>query len=80
MPPPSKRRVPAHAEIVPVDGCGSDKGGPGLWPLIYAVFPPRRLPLTDMMNAQRDAAGHAANRQMAGNNGIGRAGQFACFL
>src|SRR5207245_9672921 len=49
---------------MPIDRGLGQEAGAGLWPLVNAVFPPGSLPLPQVVDVERNAAGGAANRQI----------------
>src|SRR5438309_5171807 len=61
----SQSVVPTDAKVLPIDFGRGDKASAGLWSLVDAVFPPRRLPLPEVTNVERGRPRHAANRQLA---------------
>ena len=70
------RGVPIHTEVVAIDCGGGYKAGSRDRTFIHAVFPVRRLPLTQVMNVQNCRPGDAPNRQFAGDLVIAGANLF----
>ena len=65
-----QRGVPADAEIKPVDRRGREKARPGPRTFVHAVFPPWRLPLSQITNGKRHPLRHSADRQRAGDDPV----------
>ena len=57
-------RVPACTEVVAVDRGRGHEACAGFGTVIDAVLPPRRLPLTEIGNAEFAGAGKATNGQI----------------
>src|SRR5215218_5549987 len=56
--------LPGDAEVVAVDpGGGLETDAAHLAPVLVSL-PPRRLPLAEVLDIERDGFGHAANRQL----------------
>src|SRR5260370_41270162 len=55
----SELGIPAHSEVVPIDDCGRVEAGAQHWPLVHAVFPKRRLPLSKVLDLEDNRIGNA---------------------
>ena len=65
-----QRRVPAHAEVVAIDGRCCGEAGTGFWAFVHAVLPPRRLPLTQVAHTKRNSSSNSPDRQITANRGF----------
>src|SRR5215471_8476742 len=58
--------VPANAKVMSIDRCRGNEARPSFGPLVDPVFPPRGLPLTQVLRGHGDRAGDAADCQIPG--------------
>ena len=70
IPPRSKVSCQLTPKVLAIDPRGSEETRACLRSLVDSIFPPGRLPLSEIADGQTDVAGYATNCQIPGDSEV----------